>query len=195
MHYFTNSPDLAHEYERVSLQWEGKTFTFITDAGVFSKGKLDAGTALLLEAVGPLSGPCADLGCGWGPIGILLASKNAATSFYMVDINERAVELANRNAQVNGVNNAHAYIGDGLQNAPANLRTVVSNPPIRIGKQPMYALLQTAYEKLASGGDLYIVIRKQQGAASAKVFLQNLFGTCETIARHSGYHVLKSTKP
>ncbi|MBQ4637142.1 MAG: class I SAM-dependent methyltransferase [Clostridia bacterium] len=193
-HYFTNDPNLKHDIESFEIEKFGKSFTFLTDAGVFSKGRLDKGSELLIESVPTLLGKCADMGCGYGPIGIMLAVKNEESEFILADINERAVGLANENIKNNSVKNAKAVVSNGLWDIDGGLSYVISNPPIRIGKQAMYDLFRSAYEKLNMGGEFYIVIRKQQGAPSAKEFLKELFGEAETVNRGAGYHIIRSIK-
>ena len=109
-HYYTNSPTSAHEERHVSVQAGDRCLRFETDAGTFSKQHLDPGSRLLIETVPPLSGRCADIGCGWGAIGVALAVKNPELAVEMVDVNERAVALAQKNAEINGAANARAYV-------------------------------------------------------------------------------------
>ena len=97
-HYFTGEPTSRHEARTVCVQAGGRALAFETDAGTFSKTRLDPGSRLLLEALPPLSGRCADIGCGWGAIGVSLAAQNPDLFVEMVDVNERAVGLARRNA-------------------------------------------------------------------------------------------------
>ncbi|MGN1249906.1 MAG: class I SAM-dependent methyltransferase, partial [Candidatus Spyradocola sp.] len=95
-HYYTNAPTSAHEERHVSVQLGNRCLRFETDAGTFSKQHLDPGSRLLIDTVPPLSGRCADIGCGWGAIGVALAVKNPALTVEMVDVNERAVALAQK---------------------------------------------------------------------------------------------------
>ncbi len=193
-HYFVNDPNLRHAQSRVQLTMDGEVYEFETDAGVFSKQHLDSGSALLIRSAPPLAGHAVDLGCGWGPVGIILARKNPGSRLSLVDVNERAVALAARNILQNGADNAQALVSDGLSALSGPLDAVISNPPVRIGKQAMYHLFEQAHEKLRPGGFLCIVIRKAQGAPSCKQFLSELFGNCQTIARESGFHILLSVK-
>ena len=111
-HYFTGEPTSRHEARTVCVQAGGRALAFETDAGTFSKTRLDPGSRLLLEALPPLSGRCADIGCGWGAIGVSLAAQNPDLFVEMVDVNERAVGLARRNAEANGVYNARALVSE-----------------------------------------------------------------------------------
>ena len=112
----------------------------------------------------------------------------------MCDVNERAVQLSNKNIRANRLHNAQAVVSDAFSALEGEFDHVVTNPPIRAGKQVIYAMFDEAYRRLTPGGTLTIVIRKQQGAPSAQKHLLELFGNCETIARGGGYHVLQSRK-
>lgn len=195
-HYFSQEPGSISEPARHETDFGGRAYTFYTDSGVFSKGRLDPGSALLIECVPKLRGSVADLGCGWGPIGIILASRNESCAFTLLDINSRAVELCRRNIEENRIENARALQSDGFASLDQNdyFGTVVTNPPIRAGKAAIYSLFEQAHERLLPGGAFYAVIRKQQGAPSAKAFLESLFGNCQAVGRGSGYHVLKCEK-
>lgn len=193
-HYFTPDPSAPHRPREVTLRALGMTLAMQTDAGVFSADGLDPGSKLLMEALPPLAGRVADLGCGWGAMGVPLALKNPGAEFILVDINERAVSLARKNIALNQAKNAVALAGDGLAAVQEGLNAVVTNPPIRAGKQVIYGLFEQAKEKLAPGGKLYAVIRKQQGAPSALKFLQELFAAAQVIERGGGYWVIEATK-
>lgn len=193
-HYYTNAPTSNHEERHVSAQVGNRCLTFETDAGTFSKQHLDPGSRLLIDTVPALHGRCADIGCGWGPIGIALAVKNPDLSVEMVDVNERAVALAQKNTESNRVPNARAFVSDALEKVEPGLDFCVTNPPIRAGKQVIYGFFAQAHEKLVPGGALYIVIRKQQGAPSAIKYLNTLFATVTTLEKEAGYWILEAVK-
>ena len=113
-HYYTAAPASAHDERRRTVRVLGVTMDFITDAGVFSRDGLDAGTRVLLEALPPLSGRVLDLGCGWGALGGVLAKKWADVRFVLTDVNERAAALAERNLKLNGLDNFEVVCGDGF---------------------------------------------------------------------------------
>ena len=194
-HYYTNAPTSAHEERHVSVQLGNRCLRFETDAGTFSKQHLDPGSRLLIDTVPPLSGRCADIGCGWGAIGIALAVKNPALTVEMVDVNERAVALAQKNAESNGVPNARAFVSDALTEVQPGLDVCVTNPPIRAGKQVIYRMFADASASLRAGGALYLVIRKQQGAESCVKYLKTLFATVEKLDKSAGFWVLKAAEP
>jgi len=190
-HYYTETPLSEHDERRVSLRALGNDLTFITDAGVFSRDGLDRGTEVLLNALPPLSGRVLDLGCGWGVVGVALGRRWPALDIVMTDINTRAVALARRNLAENGVK-ATVLQGDGFAPVEGRFDAIVTNPPIRAGKAVVYGLFAQARDYLKPDGALYAVIRKQQGAPSALKYLKEIYATAETVARGSGFHVLRA---
>ena len=193
-HYYTAQPESAHREQRFQVTVQGRTLAFTSDSGVFSRGELDPGSRLLIESMGALSGDVLDLGCGWGPVGAFLAAFNPGARLLLSDVNERAVALAQRNLAENGLTNARAVASDGFTSLPEAFDHVVTNPPIRAGKQVIYGLFDEALRRLRPGGTLTIVIRKQQGAPSAQKHLLETFGNVQTVARGGGYHILRSGK-
>lgn len=193
-HYYTNTPSSPSDIRTLRFAYRGADLTFETDAGTFSRGRLDPGSALLLESAGDISGLCADVGCGWGAIGISLAAANPCARLVLTDVNERAAALARQNIARNQIENAHVLLCDALSQVEGPLDAVFTNPPIRAGKAVVFRIFSQAHERLRPGGTLSAVLRKQQGAPSAKAYLQELFGNCETIARGGGYHILRARK-
>lgn len=191
-HYYTQTPSSAHDEREISVDVLGQALRFATDAGVFSKTELDFGSRLLLESLPPLTGRALDLGCGWGALGIALAKANPEALVEMSDVNQRAVELAGRNIQLNGVRNARAVLSDGFAAVEGGFDFVISNPPIRAGKRVIYAMFDEARNRLNPGGALFIVIRKQQGAPSALAHLREVYGNAEMIARDKGFWVIRA---
>lgn len=196
-HYFTNQPSAKHRPLEFTAELRGRMYLFHTDAGVFSRAEVDFGSQLLIDALPCQAGDTVlDLGCGYGPIGLVASTLvNPGGQVYLVDVNERAVELANKNLANNGITNARALVSDGLA-ALTSLQFdwVLSNPPIRAGKKVVYSLLTDAYAALRPGGCLLVVIRTKQGAKSLEAYLQDLAGNCETIQKKSGFRILKCCK-
>ena len=192
-HYYTESPASAHDERVVRLKALGNELTFTTDAGVFSRDGLDRGTEALLEALPTLSGRVLDLGCGWGAVGVALGKRYPGLEIVMTDINRRAVELARRNLDANGVR-AEVVQGDGFENVTGEFDAILTNPPIRAGKAVIYGLFADARAFLKPGGALYVVIRKQQGAPSALKYLKEIYAEAETIDRSGGFHVLRARR-
>ena len=166
-HYFINDDDLKSNIKEFKLNIGGKEFIFKTDNGVFSKGELDFGTKVLIETVlkENLLGKCLDLGCGYGVIGIVL-NKLKNLDFDMVDVNKRAIHLTELNIKENNCCNITCFLGDGFKELKNKYNVIVSNPPIRIGKDKLYQLIIDAKKYLLDNGKIYLVIRKEQGAKS-----------------------------
>ena len=190
-HYYTADPGSAHDERRFECEILGRRLIFTTDAGVFSRDGLDRGTEVLLESLPPLRGRVLDLGCGWGAVGVALAAAWPELEVVMTDVNRRAAALARRNLAENGVR-ATVLQGDGFASVEGSFDAIITNPPIRAGKAVIYGLFAQARERLKPGGALYVVIRKQQGAASALKYLKEVYAQAETVDRGSGFHVLKA---
>jgi 16S rRNA (guanine1207-N2)-methyltransferase len=202
-HYFSNdlsdaSTTVPHETKAIRL--EGLTLKMRSGDGVFSKNKLDAGSRILLKAlladeISTESSTICDLGCGWGALGCFLASHAPESKVFLCDINLRAARLAAHNARVNEIRNAQICCGDGMSAARGEyFELVVCNPPIRAGNATIARLFDGAHRCLASGGQLWIVIRTAQGAKSWQKRLQEQFENCETLVLESGYRVLRCMK-
>ena len=191
-HYYSASPSVDSDPKQVEFHVMGLSFKCTTDSGVFSRDGLDMGTRILLESLPEHPGDrILDLGCGWGPVGVVLGKQYPQSNILMTDVNERAVALAARNCADNGVYNAQTRISDGFAQIEERFSAIVLNPPIRAGKTVIYAMFDEARNHLDEDGVLYIVIRKQQGAESAQRYLQTLYGNVERIARDKGYWVLR----
>ena len=191
-HYFTNQPESAHEDRHFTFQFAGKTLRFRTDAGVFSKQHVDPGSELLCRSLpADLSGRVLDMGCGWGAMTIMTLSAHPDLTMTMADVNERALGLAQENVALNGMK-AEALLSDGFSGITGEFDAVITNPPIRAGKQVVYGILEGAKAHLAPGGRLFAVIRKQQGAPSALAFLKEHYASAEVIERDGGYWILEA---
>ncbi len=192
-HYYTRNP--VSESRPVSCEYiyRGIPLAFQTDAGVFSKGEVDTGTDLLLNALPEeMRGDILDLGCGWGAIGISVARKWPEAKVTMADVNLRALALSRENAKRNHADVA-CVESDGMAAfAGRRFDTIVTNPPIRAGKQVIYRMFADAAACLKPGGALYLVIRKQQGAESCMKYLQTMFSSVEKIDKSGGFWVLKA---
>ena len=193
-HYFTRVPQSESKPVACEYTYRGIPLSFRTDAGVFSRGEVDTGTRLLLEALPEeMSGEILDLGCGWGVIGIAIAKKWTEARVTMADVNTRALELSRENARRNRAD-AVCVESDGM--AALEGRTfdaVVTNPPIRAGKQVIYKMFADAAKSLRPGGALYLVIRKQQGAESCMKYLQTIYRSVEKLDKSGGFWVLKAS--
>ena len=191
--YFTRVPGSASRPEECNVEWRGERLRFVTDAGVFSRGEADRGSIILLDALPPLTGDVLDLGCGWGLLGVALGRVNPGIRLTMVDVNTRALGLAEENARANGVP-ARVLESDGFSAlGEERFDAVITNPPIRAGKQVIYGLFDAAADHLKPGGALYLVIRKQQGAESCEKHLRGRFGDVRRLCREAGFWVLRAS--
>lgn len=191
--YYAQSPSAPSSPVMCGMTFRGRELRFATDAGVFSKGETDRGTALLLDSLPEtVSGRVLDLGCGWGAVGIAVNKNWPDTSVTMTDVNLRALELTRANADRNGVR-VRCVESDGLAAlAGESFDWIITNPPIRAGKQVTERLYREAAEHLAPDGVFMLVIRKQQGAESCMRYLSGLFGKVEKAAKSGGYWVLRA---
>ncbi len=193
--YFTADPASASRPVMCDFTYRGAALRFETDSGVFSRGEVDEGSRILLEALPPLAGRVLDLGCGWGAIGVSIAAANPEARVTMADVNRRALALAEKNAAANRAA-CRVAESDGFSALEGErFDAIVTNPPIRAGKQVIYRLFADSAAHLAEGGALYLVIRKQQGAESALKYLRTLFEAVERIGRDRGFWVLRAEKP
>ena len=193
-HYYTQVPQSASRPAECTFCYRGISLVFRTDAGVFSRGEVDTGTKLLLEALPEqMSGEILDLGCGWGAIGISIARVWPETRVTMADVNIRALELSRENAKRNRAEVICAESDGMAAFAGRTFDTVVTNPPIRAGKQVIYRMFADAATHLAPEGSLYLVIRKQQGAESCIRYLQTIYREVEKLNRSAGFWVLKAS--
>lgn len=168
-----------------------KEFNFYTDNGVFSKKGLDFGSRTLINALLDLdiSGKLLDVGCGYGVISIILSSF-FHLEIDMIDVNKRAIHLAKMNIKENNVSNISAFYSDVYENINSKYNIIVTNPPIRAGKDVVYKILFGAKEHLVSGGALYFVINKDQGAKSAIKDLEKI-ASVEVLNKNKGFFVIK----
>ena len=191
--YFAETPDAAHDIHDLNVSLLGQSFHFYTDAGVFSKKMVDYGSQVLLNALDLERGKnLLDVGCGYGPLGISLAKVQGVQST-MIDINSRAIDLAKKNAERNGVV-AHIFQSNIYENVSEKFDYIISNPPIRAGKKVVHKIIEGAFDHLNQGGSLTIVIQKKQGAPSAKAKMEDVFGNSEIIRKDKGYYILRSEK-
>lgn len=193
-HYYTNNIDLKSEETHIHFQYRGHDIVFVSDYGVFSKDKIDYGTRTLLDVmdISDQKKRLLDVGCGYGTIGIALKKIYPYLEVEMVDVNERAIHLANESIKYNNLQDIVAYKSCVYENVKGSFDIIVSNPPIRAGKKVVFEILEGAYHFLNKSGELIIVIQKKQGAPSAKKKMEEVFGNCEIIKRDKGYFVLKS---
>lgn len=188
-HYFENDENIKTEESKKEVIISGKRYQFITDNGVFSKKGLDFGTRTLLESLdlSKINGNVLDMGCGYGPIGIYVAS-NTEANVHMIDINKRSLGLAIKNAELNKVN-VSIYESNAYENITEKFDYIISNPPIRVGKKILYSILFDAKKYLKINGELWIVIHKDQGAKSVMKDLEKEY-TVTLVTKNKGFYII-----
>lgn len=194
-HYFTDNRELPSDRKEFSFRFLGIDYSLVSDSGVFSKREADEGSLLLVKTANEeqLQSPLLDLGCGIGLIALLLKRLQPHLAITGTDINARAVECARESSAKLDLP-VHFIVGDGTSMLTTPFSTVVLNPPIRAGKTIVYRLFQESYDILSNEGCLYVVIRRQQGAASAYAELERIFGNVSRLALKKGYEILKSQR-
>lgn len=198
-HYFTAEPGASARPHEVVFSIEGHEYDLVAAGGVFSATRLDPGTTVLLKK-GPLpaaefTGNFLDLGCGYGPITMVLATRAPSARVWAVDVNARARELTEENARrLKVADRVRVADPDGVP-ADVEFTQIWSNPPIRIGKEELHQLLLRWLPRLAPGGTAWLVVAKHKGADSLQQWLGDQGWQAERHASGSGFRVLKVTRP
>ncbi len=194
-HYYTDNSQLASNPRSFDYYFDNEKFIFTTDNGVFCKENVDYGSYLLIKNTfrQALGNRLLDLGCGWGPVGIIIKRFNPDIEVTAVDVNSRAVELTNLNA-VQNKTLIKACLCTDILTLNLLFDSIILNPPIRAGKVVIYDLYDKAYHTLRENGSLYIVIQKKQGASSSVNKLSELFKTVTVLDREDGYWVIQAIK-
>jgi 16S rRNA (guanine1207-N2)-methyltransferase len=191
-HYFSADPSVPFKRVPVRAAVWGHELALTSGSGVFAQGRLDIGTAVLFrETEPPKGGTLLDLGCGYGVIGLALATAAPSVRVWGVDVNERAVLLANENAAAAGV--AARFTASTPEQVPGDVvfDEIWSNPPIRIGKEALHGLLLTWLPRLAPGGRAVMVVGKNLGADSLQRWLEAQGYPTERLASAKGFRVLE----
>ena len=197
-HYFTAAPASPDERRTLTLRLRGREVKMDTAPGVFCPDHLDSGTAVLLNFVPqpPASGRFLDVGCGWGPISVALAQAAPDAEVLGVDVNDRSLQLAADNAERAGCRNAH-FARPSAVSPTDRYDLIWSNPPIRVGKKVLHALLLTWLPRLVVGGQAYLVVQKNLGADSLQKWLREQLGDAYRIERATsikGFRILLITR-
>lgn len=193
-HYFDERPEAAHRPGRVRVVLPDVYLDLATDSGVFSPGRLDPGTRFLLESA-PVPPPAAtgdllDLGCGYGPVACALASRAPRATVWAVDVNERALGLCQRNAAAAGLANVRCAT-PSAPDLPPRFAGIWSNPPVRIGKAALHAMLVRWLASLAPGAAAYLVMGRNLGADSLHSWLAGQGWPVTRAGARSGYRLLR----
>jgi 16S rRNA (guanine1207-N2)-methyltransferase len=193
-HYYSRTPGTERNRQKHETELRGFRFQFMTDNGVFSKSGIDYGSRFLIEEmkIGE-SDRVLDVGCGYGPIGLTAARLAPQGEVVMLDINERAIELAKENAELNGISNVQIRQSNLFEQAGSELFDIIlTNPPIRAGKAVVHRIFEEGYSLLKPGGSMWVVIQKKQGAPSAEAKLQQLFGRVIEVGKDKGFRIFRA---
>ena len=192
--YFDNDKNIKSERKIIKFNFDNKDFSIYSDNGVFSKDRFDYGTRVLLNSVDvdKLFGNVLDLGCGLGVVGIILGTFNKGINIDMVDINERAIDLAKNNLVLNNVK-ANVFVSDIYSNIDNKYDFIITNPPIRAGKEVVRKFLLGGYDYLNDNGILYFVMRKDHGVKSMIKELESKYNVT-IVNKDKGFYIVSLTK-
>ena len=195
--YYAENPTSQHDEHVVDYRVNDIDLKFITDAGVFSKMRVDYGSGVLIKKMADVNFPSnniLDVGTGYGPLGLFAAKFWPTQTVEMVDVNQRGLDLAKKNAELNHIDNVAIFVSDVYSNIAPEKKygLIVTNPPIRAGKTVVSNILSGAKSHLVGGGVLLVVIQKKQGEPSARKLLTKTFGNCTILKRDKGYYVLQA---
>lgn len=188
--YFENNKNLKSDINKINAKVKDTSFVFYTDNGVFNKKGLDYGTRLLLENIDLKNkNSFLDVGCGCGPIGIYI-SKKTNVKVDMIDINDRALHLCKMSIKENNLSNINVFKSDVYENVNDKYDMIITNPPIHAGKMKVYDIIEEAKEHLTKNGELWIVIRKDQGAKSLIKDFSEIYDF-EIVTKDKGFYIIR----
>ena len=192
-HYYKYDPTLKDDIHNFEYTFKKNTLKFTSNSGVFSKERVDFGTNVLLNSLPPLenASKVLNLGCGVGIIGICIKKAYENANVDMVDINERCIELSKLNASLNKID-ANIYLSDMYEKVEGTFDLIISNPPIRAGKQKVFEVIYGAKSHLENGGKVICVINKKQGADSLFKHMEEVFENAAVINKEKGYMIIES---
>ena len=199
-HYFSEVQDVKSSKKIINYEIKNEKFEFLTDNGVFSKTKVDFGTDVMLrtflnenkklENIRIL-----DIGCGYGVVSVVLKRFFEKAKILSTDVNERALELTKENIQKNNrTDDFEVRKSFVFDNISENFDVILSNPPIRAGKQVIFEIYEKSFFHLNKNGEFYCVIQTKHGAKSTKKKLEELFGNCTTLVIEAGYRIFRCVK-
>lgn len=197
-HYFSAKPAGAFQTKEIQVRLANADYTVETAGSIFSPDHIDAGTEALLFSVPrpPAEGTLLDIGCGWGPLALTLALESPAAHVYAIDVNERSIELTARNAQRLNLTNVTAGTPESV-NPALTFDVIWSNPPIRVGKAELHAIMKMWLPRLSPEGSAYLVVAKHLGADSFEKWLGHEFGDTHETSREDtrkGFRIIKVTR-
>ena len=196
-HYFDENPESVFKTKEVAVTIDGREVTVLTAGGIFSPDHIDTGTKVLLEhlAMAPKGGDILDIGCGWGPIALSLASANPRATVWAIDVNERALELTRTNAERLALANIKAVRPEEVP-LEISFSGIWSNPPIRVGKEVLHEILSTWLPRLEVGADAFLVVQKNLGADSLQRWIKDQMPelAVDRLDTAKSFRVLRTTK-
>ncbi len=196
--YFAADPQSKDVRRRLHVTLRGNEADVEVSNGVFSGSRLDLGTSVLLRQAPepPETGSFLDLGCGWGPIALTLGFESPKAEIWALDVNERALELTKRNAEINGIENVRTALASDIP-VDKTFDLIWSNPPIRVGKEVLHELLMTWLPRLNNGGAAYLVVQKNLGSDSLIPWLASHLGDEYEVGKYAsskGFRVIEVVK-
>ena len=205
-HYFSEKQEVKSDRKIIKYEIENKKFEFVTDNGVFSKTKVDFGTDVMLKVFlrenmnkKNQKFDVLDIGCGYGVVTVIVKAFFENVKTMSSDVNERALELTTENLLKNEVvkdenNDFEVRKSFVFDNISEKFDVILSNPPIRAGKQTIFQIYEKSFEHLNENGEFYCVIQTKHGAKSTQKKLEEVFGNCETLEIDAGYRIFRSIK-
>ncbi len=199
-HYFSEVQDVKSVKKIINYEIKNEKFEFLTDNGVFSKTKVDFGTDVMLrtflnENKKLENIQILDIGCGYGVVSVVLKRFFEKAKILSTDVNERALELTRENIQKNNrTDDFEVRKSFVFDNISENFDMILSNPPIRAGKQVIFEIYEKSFFHLNKNGKFYCVIQTKHGAKSTKKKLEELFGNCTTLVIEAGYRIFRCVK-
>lgn len=190
-HYFIEDKNLKENIKENKVTINNIEYKFLTDSGLFNKKGLDYGTKLLLENVEiENKHSFLDIGCGCGPVGLYLAKISSDNIVDMTDVNQKAIDICKKSAKLNNINNVNIYLSNIYENINSKYDAILTNPPIHAGKKIVYDIIGNAYKYLNKNGQLWIVMRKDQGVKSMIKDFSNIYNF-EIIKKDKGFYIVK----
>ena len=198
-HYFSEKPNVKSNKKNINYSIKEKNFNFITDNGVFSKTKVDFGTDIMLKVILENTKikenfDILDIGCGYGVVSTVIKTFYPLVNITLSDVNERALKLSKENLENHFITEYDIVKSSAFDNLYKKFDIIISNPPIRAGKNIIFSIYEGAFDHLKKNGEFYCVIQTKHGAKSTKKKLEEIFSNCETLSINSGYRIFKSIK-
>ena len=189
-HYYTKQPTCREEIEEIKVNIFGNEITLKTGSGVFSIGRLDKGTQVLLNLCQiNKNDRVLDLGAGYGIVGIAIAKAFPKSCVVLTDVNQRAIKLARQNIKLNKLDNVSAVSGDCFEKVKGSFDTILLNPPQVAGKKICEKMIEESRQYLNPGGTLQIVARKNKGGETLAKKISEVFGKFEVLGKKGGFWV------